>query len=869
MSNVSSIRNLVSKIIANQARNTQPAYASQISTVNSISLTSQFMNINPKIEDITVQTPTGPVTVPQPVINPIPINTPSSFISTNNNSVSVTSKGTDDTIITSVLDSIVNIEEVTNSGYTKNNSVLNLYDSISSNYWNPQVNEGNVNPYSYKLNYTFTGTNEIFKFVIKNNNTFPGFTNIRLYSTYDPLNYVDITPSTDTNNQYTNETIALLVDDNGDILFNTQYMTVEITLNPSVQPNTFYQYGQSYGVIYNTNTLGLRAGNYINTNTGASTGNPGSKLLWTTDYLLNQTTVTGTNNTDNNYLVSTDGQYRIAQNRTFYQFSNDGGITYTKKTLTTTSNMKTTPNGQFIIVNYNTTAYVSSNYGNSFNSYNISNPDANIYPYFSILYTGQYQMFVSEPSVGESNIIVYRNENYGIGGFALKYLQYSLPSTNYYIEIVNVIEKVDGTMLVVINTRYSTIEGVAYGVVIYGYLPAGSINPVLLKYEPFLSSAPTLLYALDQNYSNDSNEGQYKTGFGLYNYGGYYGEPCFFVTTNDSTYTIYNNSLLFPEYNIGIATPSLRLQIRNTNIKISNNGSNQIVIVQWYYINTPSLSDIVTSYYSLDSGSTWQKSNSYPSILNSFSNIVAANDFSIIQACGGYYYNYNGQYRTDPISYISTDYGQNWSLNSSINPASSIVSTNFYTINSITNKTYFQIKDLNQNQVLGVSDNGFNMTKDLRVNNKNAYVIGGTMTIGPDTASALLNDYSFNVDGTLSARNIVLLSDERFKNIISNQDVTDAFNKINKLNIIKYKFKDRPHDDRQFIGMIAQQVKEVIDDAVDINSSTYQNEEGNVYIDNVYSINYTAIMAYLISSYQYTNNKLDNIENIINYKLNN
>jgi hypothetical protein len=853
--NISNLRGFIKSIVSNQVRNTQPAYANQVAVVNSVAITSLNMNINSK---------TSTITQPQPVINPIPVNNPTAFVSTNNNQVSVTSQGSDGTIITSVLDTIINIEDVTNSGYTKNNSVSNLYDSISTNYWNPQVNIGNANPYLYKLNYTFTGTSKIFKFVIKNNNDFPGFTNIRLYPTSDSSNYIDIEPFIDTNNQYVNQTIALLIDDNEESLFDTNAMTAEFTLNPSIQPDTYYQYGQSYGVIYNTDTLGLRAGNYINTNTGA-----GSKLLWTTEYLENVSTATGTNNIDNNYLVSTDGVYRIAQNRTYYQWSNNSGSAYSKKTLTTTSNMKITPNGQYAMVTNNAIGYVSNDYGETFNI-KLLNGDIqfNNYPYFDILYTGQYQMFVSLPN-SNGTMIVYKNENYGIGSFNLRYLQYSLPSNMYYVKVINVIEKVNGTVLVVINARYSSVEGVAYGVVIYGYQTAGNSFPVLDKIIPFASGIPTLLYSLEQNYSSDSNEGLYKTGFGLYNYDGTYGNPCFFVTTNDSSYSIYNNSSLFPEYNTGISNSSLRLQIRYTNIKISNDGSKQVVIVQWYYINTPSLPDLITSYYSIDSGSTWNKSNSYPIYLNSFSNIVATNDLSLIQASGGYYYSYQGQYRTDPISYLSTDYGNNWILNSAINPASSILYTSFYTVKIQTNKTYFQVKDLNQNQVLGVSDNGFNMAKDLRVNNHNAYVLGGTMTVGPNEISSLLNDYTFNVDGTISARNIVLLSDGRFKNILDTQNNSEAFDKINKLKIIKYKFKDRPDDQREYTGMIAQQVREVIEDTVDINSSTYETQEGEILVENTLSINYTSIMAYLISSYQYTNNKLNILEDELKLKLNN
>jgi hypothetical protein len=436
---------------------------------------------------------------------------------------------------------------------------------------------------------------------------------------------------------------------------------------------------------------------------------------------------------------------------------------------------------------------------------------------------------------------------------------------------VNVIEKIDGSVLVVLNGREvppQETQGSAYGIVLYATQSAGDFSLVLNQTTPFSSGVPTILTGLEQNYSNDINEGQYKTGFGFYNWQGVYGNPAFFVTTNDSTYNIISNTSLFPEYYIWISDPSLRTKIRNSAIKISDDGSKQVVIVQWYYFITPIIPDLITSYYSTDYGTTWYRSISYPSLLNSFSNIVSTTDHSVIQACGGYYYNYNGNYRTDPISYVSTDYGTTWTLNSSINPASSIVNTNFYAAKIETNKVYFQIKDLNQNQVLGVSDNGFNMTKDLRVNNNNMYVIGGTMTIGPNETSALLNDYSLNVDGTLSARNIVLLSDERFKNVIGKLDKEEAFNKINQISIVKYKFKDQPDDKKEYTGMIAQEVKKIIDEAVDINTSTYETPEGIINIEDIYSINYTTIISYLIAAYQHAKIKVNELKYKVKLKTN-
>jgi len=839
------------RILPIQAKIPSNGYSNPVALLNSVTETSKTINLNPNTETIIVNSTTGSYIVSQPVINPLIVNTPTSFVSTSNSQVSSTSSGKEDTITTSNLLNITNIEDVTNSGYTLNNSVLNLYDSISSNYWNPQVSETGDNPLLYKLNYTFDSTGPIYKFAIKNNNNFPGFTNIRLYPTSTPSNYVDIIPSTDTNNQYVNSSVALLIDQNGNYLFDTNKITAEFTLEPSLQPNTVYQYGQCYGIMYNGDVLGLRAGNYINTNTGT-----GNKLQWTTSYLLNQTTLIGTNNTDNNYLVSYDGQYRIAQNRSFYQVSTDGGNTYTQKTLALTSNMKSTSSGQYIIATNTTTGYVSNNYGSSFSSVSLRSAYGN-YPYFSLSYNGQYQMFVSNTTGyggATLSINIHKSENYGTA-FDEKLIQYSSQPTNSDAYVINTFEQPNGKMLVVSNV----LTGGSYSKVYFSSQNAGSPNPVFTNTEPLGSTGP-YLSSIDQNYTgNSSTEGQYKTGFGLKDYDGTLGQPSFYVTINsDATYTVYNLPGLFPEYYTII--PSLYLGIRNSQVKISPDGSKQIVRVQWYYINTPSLPDFITTYYSTNSGSTWYRSSSFPSLLNSFSNIVSNNDFSIIQICGGYTYSYNGQTRTDPISYISYDYGNNWALNSAINPASSFIYTNFYSIETVTNKTYFQIKDLNQNQVLGVSDNGFNMTKDLRVNNSDGYVIGGKMTVGPNISSGLLNDYDLNIDGILFANNVVLLSDQRIKKIIDdNFDDEKAYELLNELKVAKFNYKNSNNQNNS-VGLIAQQVETIIKDAVDINSSKYITEDGEIDIMDLHSVDYTTIISYIISSIKITSKKIKELE---------
>jgi dihydroorotate dehydrogenase len=121
-----------------------------------------------------------------------------------------------------------------------------------------------------------------------------------------------------------------------------------------------------------------------------------------------------------------------------------------------------------------------------------------------------------------------------------------------------------------------------------------------------------------------------------------------------------------------------------------------------------------------------------------------------------------------------------------------------------------------------------------------------------------------NVDGTVSARNIILLSDERFKNVLNKISLEKAEEEMLKLNIVKYKFKDRPDDEREYIGMIAQEVKKVISDAVDINKSSYVTSNGVITVNDLHSLNYTSIISYLIAAIQKSQNELIELEQILN-----
>jgi hypothetical protein len=158
---------------------------------------------------------------------------------------------------------------------------------------------------------------------------------------------------------------------------------------------------------------------------------------------------------------------------------------------------------------------------------------------------------------------------------------------------------------------------------------------------------------------------------------------------------------------------------------------------------------------------------------------------------------------------------------------------------------------------MSVSDNGFTLNRDLRVNDHSMYVLGGTLTVGSNVGSSLLNDYTCNVDGTVSARNIVLLSDQRFKTVLSAIQGSDAYNKILQLEIVRYYFHK---ESKQCVGMIAQKVQDVINEAVDVHSSTILVDNVPIPVECVYSLNFTTILGYLIAAFQQIQRNLLQLE---------
>ena len=908
--NINNLRSYLTNVVANQIRSTQPAYTNQFSLVNAVTSTSSIMNINNKTGTIKIIGPTGTIIIPQPVINPILVNTPTSFISTTNNQVSVTSKGSEDRIIISSAINISDIEFLsTDPGYTKNNSIINLYDNISTNYWNPQtylelpfsIGQTSIDPYGLSLKYKFNVNSDekIYKLVIKNNNSFPGFYSISIYSS---SNFITLYPYTDINDSYINENFFLLIDDNGVPLFDVEDLTVIFNFTPYKIKNQQYQMGGAYGVIYN-DTIKLRSGDYFFINTSGE-GGSNSRNEWTIKNQLSNSTNTGTVTNNNNFIASIDGQYQIVWNGESLQDSNDYGETFSYRTINpptlikqnySVSKMTITDNGQYRYLFLpripgsnvtNSRSYITSdNYGlyyyyivNSDQGYTVENQPDNIScaSDFSITNAATYIKYIYLLNNTDVDIpinYIYYPTNVK-SSFNINHTGYPYP---LYKQTLELFVDTNANNLYIVNVfaydidyynKYNIIIPKLYSSYGYSYFFNKSIvdSNFTQSIAPFAPSGSNNLVCFGQNKNSitPNLDGKYKTG----------------VTKNSSSIlNIYYSSDYGNSYNLKAVNLQIKQQlyiginyycinIRESKICISPNGQYQIIYLNMTWDKYPNEKyspyvDDNRIIYSQNYGQNWTYSNT-TLLLNRITNISYTTNFNLISINGGLYYELNGIYRTDPINYVSSSYGITWVQSSSINPFTQLTSTIFYTAKIQTNKTYFQIKDLNQTQVLGVSDNGFKMTKDLRVTNANGYVIGGNMTIGPDEASSLLNDYSLNVDGIISCRNIVTLSDERFKNITGDISNNDSYDIISKLKIIKYTYTDKNKDDKEHTGLIAQEVHKILPDAVDIKKSKYLKNDDVMIIPDIYSIDYNVLLSHLISAFQLSQKEINLLKEEIN-----
>jgi len=605
----------------------------------------------------------------------------------------------------------------------------------------------------------------------------------------------------------------------------------------------------SKGYSSTNSTVSIKAGDYLSYNYATGTTDK-----WTTPLFVNNySTLTGTDVTGNkNFMSSSDGNIQVSSSTVFaansYYSSDSGSIwnTQVDESNYGTDDMVISEDGQFSLYtkNSNSALRTSSNFcrGRAIN-YTNNYPNIKDIYYCVMSRNGKYQFFIGQYTTGTMyfgtyyfvfapSIYNYQNDIY----WSIRNFSAFVGDDSTYI---GSFVYMNGDLSIIYNNTTTNAPLILKII--------NSSNYTSLTITNLISN--TSVYSFDKNNNKDSSiDSKYIT---LIGWNSSTSQPIIYTINNGVVNTI-NLTVVDPD------PDQDPVDINNTAVKVSSSGQYQLVTFTYrYYFDgyTP-----CCIYYSINYGATWTKtSRDYNiNVLKAKSPFIANDDFSYITLCGASAKrnnfdgtNYEPNYENvTPCTFYSLDRGQTWEFNSSINPATQLQLLAFYKTSTVKNKTYFQIKDTNQTQVLGVSDNGFKMTRDLRVTNSNGYVIGGTMTIGPDETSSLLNNYSLNVDGTVSCRNVVTLSDKRFKEVVGDVSDEETYNRIDNINIIKYKYIDRNNDNRIYSGMIAQDVYNVFDDAVDIRSSTYMNNEGNIEIPDVYSIRYNVILSYLISAFK-------------------
>ena len=609
-------------------------------------------------------------------------------------------------------------------------------------------------------------------------------------------------------------------------------------------------------------TVSLKAGDYISYNTATGTIDQWTSPLFVDNY----STLTGTDVTGNkNFMSSSDGNIQVSSTTVYASksyYSNNGGTTWKAQAGSSeygTDDMVISEDGQFSLYtkngvygSYTSQLRMSNNFVRSREiNYSIQFINESDQVYCNMSKNGKYQFFIGNytgigPYIGNNYFFYDKNYN-SINGITEWSGPISFAIGSNTLTYVGSFVYMNGDLKLIYNIN-NTITPILINFTASSDYSIDSSTVTVL-------TSNTTVYSFGTNNNKDiSIDSKYIT---LIGWNSSTSQPIVYTINNGTTTSI----------NLTVVDPSdeTPYNINNTAVKISSTGQYQVITFTYRYDfdgYTPSC-----IYYSSNYGATWTKTSQYYNlnVLKAKQPFVANDDFSYITLCGGFASRTGSgvepsyEYIT-PCTYYSLDRGQTWTFNSSINPATQFQLIAFYYTSTVTNKTYFQIKDTNQSQVLGVSDNGFKMVKDLRVTNANGYVIGGTMTIGPDETSSLLNNYSLNVDGTISCRNVVTLSDKRFKNVVGSVSDKDSYDKISKLDIINYKYIDRTNDDRIYAGMIAQDVYDVFNDAVDIRNSTYMNNEGTVKIPDIYSIKYNVINSYLISAFKYSQQYINKIE---------
>jgi len=184
-----------------------------------------------------------------------------------------------------------------------------------------------------------------------------------------------------------------------------------------------------------------------------------------------------------------------------------------------------------------------------------------------------------------------------------------------------------------------------------------------------------------------------------------------------------------------------------------------------------------------------------------------------------------------------------------------------YTVSSSGDITFFE--DVTVNKILTVTGNT-SIGGDISV--VGTTNLSGTLTVGTsnsNTSEILEVKGKARIKNELLCENDIVafanISDKRFKKNISSFD-KDDIDIVNRLNPVKFIWKENLFNsnmaNKPDIGFIAQEVKEVIPEAISVCKIEMNDIDYNY-------IKYERIIPYLVNNIKYLNNKNSNLENKI------
>jgi hypothetical protein len=108
---------------------------------------------------------------------------------------------------------------------------------------------------------------------------------------------------------------------------------------------------------------------------------------------------------------------------------------------------------------------------------------------------------------------------------------------------------------------------------------------------------------------------------------------------------------------------------------------------------------------------------------------------------------------------------------------------------------------------------------------------------------------NFHADADITAYSTTTTSDRRYKKDI--ETIPNALDKINTLNGVTFKWK---RDDKESAGLIAQDVEQVLPQAVCVKEALKTGEE---YL----ALNYDCVVGMLVEAVKELNQKVEKLEN--------